>query len=73
MATIVNTPAPQQDSGGMGLIIGGVILITFLGILVFYGIPALRNMGPIEVNVPATEVNVPAPQVNVEAPAAPTE
>jgi hypothetical protein len=66
MATIINTPAPQQDSGGMGLIIGGIILITFLGILVFYGIPALRNMGPVEVNVPAPQVNVEAPVIQTE-------
>ena len=73
MATIVNTPAPQQDSGGMGFLIGAVILIGFLGIFVFYGLPALRNMGPIWVNVPAAQINVPAPQVNVEAPTVPTE
>jgi len=69
MATIVNTPAAsQQDSRGTGFLIGVLIIVCFIGILIFYGLPALRNMGPVQVNVPAPQVNVPAPQVNIPAP-----
>lgn len=73
MATIVNNPAPQQDSGGFGFLIGGIFFIVLLLIFVFYGLPALRNRGPIQVNVPTPEINVEAPQVNVDVPTAPTE
>ncbi len=69
MPTIINNPTPQKDSGGMGFLIGIIIFIFFLGILIFYGIPAFQNRGPIEVNLPETQINMPAPEVNVEAPA----
>ena len=73
MATVVNNPAPQQNSGGFGFIIVVVFLIVSLGLLVTYGIPALQSRRVIQVNVPTPEINVEAPQVNVEAPANPTE
>ena len=68
MATIVNNPAPQQDSSGTGFVIGAIILVGFFGLLIYFGLPALRNMGPIQVNTPAPQVNMPAPQINVPAP-----
>jgi hypothetical protein len=60
MTTIVNNPAPQADTGGNGFLIGTIILVGFVSLLfIFYGIPALRRMGPVQVNVPATSVVLP--------------
>ena len=59
MTTIVNSPNPSNDSGNGGLIIGIFVLII-LGLVFFYfGIPALKNLGPVEVNIPAPQINVP--------------
>ncbi len=68
MAIIVNNPAPQQDSSGLGFIIGAIVFGCIVVLFLFYGLPALRNMGPVQVTVPAPEVNVQAPQINVEEP-----
>ena len=68
MTTVVNNPAPVQekgDGGGTGFLIGVVVLIAFVAVLLYFAIPAIKNMGPVQVNVPA-------PQVNVQAPVVPT-
>lgn len=72
MTTIVNNPAPTQGNGGTGFLFGIVIFVLFVLALLYFGIPAIRNRGPIQVNVPAVEINVPTPEVNVQAPKAPT-
>ena len=61
MTTIVNSPAPAptQNSGGSGFLIGVIILVGFVGLLLYFGIPAIRRMGPVQVNVPAPEIVVP--------------
>jgi len=60
MTTIVNTPA-SNESGGMGMIIGLVIVVV-LGFLFFvYGLPMIRNtqVGTPQINVPSQiDVNV---------------
>jgi hypothetical protein len=74
MTTVVNNPAPASDNGnggGIGFLIGSIILVGFVSVLLYFGIPALKNMGPLQVNVPAPQINVPAPQVNVQAPVVP--
>lgn len=60
MATIVNNPAPTNNSGnGMGFLIGVVLLIVFVFILFYYGFPLLSNMRGTTVNVPnKLDVNV---------------
>lgn len=62
MTTIVNTPAPSNDSGGgMGMIIGLAVLVLFGALFFFYGLPALRQMqlGTPQINVPnQIDVNV---------------
>ena len=64
MTTIVNSTTPTNDSSGSGLIMG-IVIVLGLGILFFYfGLPAIRNMGPIQVNVPAPQVVVPG-KINV--------
>lgn len=63
MATIVNTPA-QSESNGTGFLLGIVLLIAFVLLFFFYGLPYLSNMiaGP-QVNVPGQiDVNVQTPQ-----------
>lgn len=65
MTTVVNTPASATDSGGNSFLIGVILLIAAVAVLLYFGIPAVRNMGPIQVNVPTPQVNVPAPQVTM--------
>jgi hypothetical protein len=62
METVVNNPTPVQESGdkgGTGFLIGTIILVIFVGVLLYFAIPAIKNMGPIQVNVPAPQVIVP--------------
>lgn len=75
MTTVVNSPTPTQDSGGSGFLLGAILLIIFVGVLLYFGIPAIKNMGPVQVNVPAPQVVVPD-NVNVTqtpTPVAPTK
>lgn len=58
MTTIVNSPAPQSESGGYGFLLGIIAIIVVVVIFVFYGVPALRRMGPAQITVP-TEIKVP--------------
>lgn len=65
MTTIVNNPAPSNDSGGgIGMIVGLIVLLV-LGYLFFiYGIPALRQiqLGSPQINVPSKiDVNINQP------------
>ncbi len=59
MTTVVNNPTPTPNGGGNGFLIGIIILVVFVSILLYFAIPAIQNMGPIQVNVPAPEVIVP--------------
>jgi len=59
MTTIVNTPAPAESTGGSGFLIGAILLIGFVGVLLYFGIPAIKRMGPVELNIPAPQVVVP--------------
>ena len=67
MTTVVNNPAPTADTGGSGFLIGVIILIGFIAVLLYFGIPALRRMGPIQLNIQTPKVVVPDKiNVNVE-------
>lgn len=59
MTTIVNSPAPKNDSGGSSFLIGIIILVGFVLILLYYGVPVLKNMGTQvpQVNIP-DKINV---------------
>jgi len=59
MTTIVNSTTPTKDSGGSGILIGIIALIGFAILFIFFGIPAIRTLGPIQMNVPAPQVVVP--------------
>lgn len=61
MTTIVNSPTPTNDSGGPSFLIGILVLIGFVLIFLYYGLPALRSMGSQtpQVNIPnKIDVNV---------------
>lgn len=63
MTTIVNSPTPTNtnDSGGQSFLIGVIALIGFVFILLYYGLPAIRNMGlqTPQVNIPnKIDVNI---------------
>lgn len=61
MTTVVNNPPSNNDSGGMGMIIGLIVLLA-LGFLFFwYGLPAIRSMqsSGTQINVPSqVDINV---------------
>jgi hypothetical protein len=60
MTTIVNNPAPAADTGGNGFLIGTIVLVGFVILLfIYFGLPALQRMGPVQVNVPAASVVLP--------------
>jgi hypothetical protein len=71
MTTVVNNPAPEpeKNSGGMGFLIGIILLIAFISALLYFGIPAIKRMGPIQIqaNIPTPQINVPS-NVNVTTP-----
>ncbi|MBP9759562.1 hypothetical protein KBD45_07760 [Candidatus Dojkabacteria bacterium] len=62
MTTVINTPQPASDqSSGVGMIIGLVVLVVFGFMFFIYGIPAIRQMrvGAPQVNIPSSiDVNV---------------
>ncbi|MCR4329657.1 MAG: hypothetical protein NUV65_03880 [Candidatus Roizmanbacteria bacterium] len=59
MTTIVNSTTPATDSGGTNFLIGAFIVLGFIGILIFFGIPAIKRMGVFQINVPTPQVVVP--------------
>ncbi|HOZ03491.1 MAG TPA: hypothetical protein PKX78_03285 [Candidatus Woesebacteria bacterium] len=65
MSTVVNNPPPTQESGGNSFLIGIIILVGFVAILLYFGLPYLRQSDQVEVNVPAPEVNIPQPDINI--------
>lgn len=59
MATIVNTP-PRESDSGMGFLLGVILLIIFAALFFLYGLPYIAGMfaqpqvtvpGQIDVNV----------------------
>jgi hypothetical protein len=59
MTTIVNTPAPAPNNGGMGLFIGFFLLVVLGLVFFYYGLPAIRNIGSPQINVPnKIDVNI---------------
>lgn len=63
MATIVNNPAPSNtgdsSGGGMGFLLGVIVLVLFIAVLLYVGLPYLRSGfgGGTQVNIP-DKVNV---------------
>ncbi len=59
MTTVVNNPAPAADSGGSGFLIGAIFLIGFVMVLLYFGIPVIRRLGPVQFNMPAPQIVIP--------------
>ena len=70
MPTVVNNTAPAPEGGnggGFGFLIGIIVFIGFVAVLLYFGIPAIKRMGPVQVNIPAPQVVIPDKiNVNVE-------
>lgn len=62
MTTVVNNPAPNQDSGNsMGIIVGLIVVLVLGYLFIMFGLPALGQMklGGSQINVPSKiDVNV---------------
>lgn len=43
MATVVNNPPAENNSSGVGFIIGALILLFAVFVFIYYGLPAMRN------------------------------
>ena len=53
MTTIVNSPAPQQESdGGIGMILGFIIIAVIVVLFFAYGLPAIRQTASPQINIP---------------------
>lgn len=59
MTTTINSATPNYDSGSPGFLIGIVAIIGFAILFIFFGIPAMQNMEPIQLNIPAPQVVIP--------------
>jgi hypothetical protein len=62
MTTIVNNPTPSSGTGesnSFGFVLGMIVLVASVAALLYFGIPALQRMGPVQINVPATEIVLP--------------
>lgn len=58
MATVINNPSSDSSSSGAGWGVAVVLAVVVILALLF-GIPALRNAGGTQVNVPDTvDVNL---------------
>jgi hypothetical protein len=55
MATIVNAPQPTSSNNGSGFLLGVILLIAFVVLFFFYGLPYLTSMIS-----PTPQVNVPS-------------
>lgn len=59
MTTVVNNPTPSADSGGNSFLIGIILFIGLVVMLIYFGLPIIQRMGPVQVTMPAPEVVVP--------------
>ncbi len=63
MSTVINTPtpiaAPAVNTGSYSFLIGVILLIAFVSVLLYFGIPAIQRMGPVQVNLPAPQMVLP--------------
>lgn len=66
MTTVVNSPSPSGDSG-TGFLIGVLVLVGFGFLFLYYGLPAIKNMNPIKVDVATPAIVLPSSiQVDVK-------
>jgi len=65
MTTVVNNPTPVSENGGAGFLIGVIVLIGFVVVLIYFGIPAMRRMQPSQTVVPAPQIVIPD-KINID-------
>ncbi len=77
MTTVINTPRNGEDTSGVSLIIGVLVVILAIGLFFSYVLPAMRNNNApqqdsqLDVNVKLPEgTPTPAPTPTPDAPAA---
>lgn len=62
MATIVNNPGNGDSGSGMGMIVAVIVLLAVVLLFFVYGLPAIRQAGSPQINVPSEiDVNVTTP------------
>ena len=67
MSTIVNTPASGESNSGMGFVLGIILLIAFVFLMMYFGLPMLRNVSNTVPQAP--QIQVPDKiDVNVQTP-----
>jgi hypothetical protein len=54
MVTVVNNPAPVSNEGGSNFLIGVILIIGFVIVLLYFGVPAIKN-----INIPAPQIVIP--------------
>ncbi len=60
MTTIINTPASTpKESEGFGFLLGAMLIVAFIAVVVYFGIPALQRSSTQEINIPAPQINIP--------------
>jgi hypothetical protein len=59
MTTVVNNPAPVSENGGTGFLIGVIMLIVFVVVLIYFGLPAMRRMQSNQSVIPAPQIVLP--------------
>lgn len=59
MVTVVNNPPSDNSGGPVGMIIVLVVVVALVYLGYVYGLPALRQMGTPQINIPSKiDVNV---------------
>lgn len=62
MTTIVNTPAvtsEREDNSLMSFLIGIIVVVSFVGLLFYVGIPAINRLQPAQITLPAPQIVMP--------------
>lgn len=59
MATIVNNPAQEESGSGIVSIVGIILMLFFIFLILYYGLPMINQSAGPQVNIPdKVDVNV---------------
>lgn len=64
MTTVVNNPAPVSSTDGNSSMVMAVVLIGLIAFVLYFSIPAIQHMGPVQLKMPTPQINIPD-KVNV--------
>ena len=60
MRSVIQNSIPVAAvSRGSGMLIGAISLIGIVMVFVYFGLPVMRSMNPVQINLPSTRVVVP--------------